>query len=222
MRDDAAALHLDGLVIETLDSRRLTLDGRVWAGQVVAVAVPADDGAEIARVVAGLDERRVGGSVRVQGHDVTDRRPNDRGIGYVPAGGGLLPHLTVRENLEYGLTRRPDATADMVETRVKAAAEHFDLTLVLHARPHHATDDERMRAAIARAAVGYPAALVVDMGDRNAGGDADRVAALCDVLHGAALPRARAMAVLTCSTNPVVHDAADALVAPRVTPGDGV
>jgi ABC-type thiamine transport system ATPase subunit len=218
MRVDAAALHLDELVIETFDGGRLMLDMTARAGQIVAVDAHADDGAEIARVVAGLNERHLGGSVRVQGNDVTDRRPNDRGIGYVPAGCGLLPHLTVRQNLEYGLVRRPDATADMVETRVKAAAEHFDLTLVLHARPHHATEEARLRAAIARAAVGHPAALVIDMGDGGAGGDSYGTAGLCELLRNASLPRARAMAVLICSTSSAVHAGADMSVAPVVKP----
>jgi ABC-type thiamine transport system ATPase subunit len=222
MTDDPPALHLDRLVIGTRAGRSLTLDGTVCAGQVVAVPARPDDGAEIARVVAGLDERRLSGSVRVQGSEVTDRQPFDRAVGYVPAGGGLLPHLTVRQNLEYGLVRRPDATADMVESRVKVAAEHLDLTLVLHARPHQASEEARLRAAIARAAVGYPAVLVIDLGDRDrgAGEDADRTAALCDVLRNASLPRARLMAVLACSMSPVVHDRADALVAPVVTGSD--
>jgi ABC-type thiamine transport system ATPase subunit len=89
-----AALRLDQLVFPTA-AGPLRLSVEVAADELVGVVAGAEAGRALCRVLVGL-ARPVSGGIEVHGDDVTGEPPARRHIGYLPAGGGLLPHLTVR------------------------------------------------------------------------------------------------------------------------------
>jgi ABC-type sulfate/molybdate transport systems ATPase subunit len=144
----------------------------------VLTAVDADEASAtaLARAVAGL-VRPLSGRVLVDTEDVTDKRPGDRRIGYVPAGGALLPHLTVRQNIEYLVWHR-ETVHDLVRSWEAGLVHHLELGPVLDLRPHEITPQQRMRAAIARAAISSPEVLIFDLPDTGAAGP------LRDLLEG--------------------------------------
>ena len=85
-------------------------------------------------------------------------RRGNRQIGYVPRGGALLPHLTVRQNIEY-LVWRQESVREIVRGWAATLIYQLELGPVLEQRPHEITAQQRMRGALARAVVSMPEAL---------------------------------------------------------------
>lgn len=142
-------LELDALTWETrglrgLSPDPLTLDpGRT---AVVVAGGPAEADA-FTDVLLGL-EMPVGGRIQVEGEEVTMRLPTEREIGLVPAGAGLLPHLTVERNL--ALAARDDLAPSFVRGRIAFMARRLDIQGFLRSRPHELAHDERLSVALAR------------------------------------------------------------------------
>ncbi|MBI5709143.1 MAG: ATP-binding cassette domain-containing protein [Candidatus Eisenbacteria bacterium] len=86
-----------------------------------------------------------GGRVLARGHDLTGRPPEDRGIGYAPQDDLLFPHLTVRENLGFGMWRGVRAA------EVAAAAEGLEIAHLLGRRTATLSGGEGQRVAVGRA-----------------------------------------------------------------------
>ena len=101
------------------------------------------------------------GTVRIDGREVTDLPPGERGIGYVPQDGALFPTLTVREQIAFGLRMRGVA-ADEIATRVLEAAEGVGVSALLDRLPTGLSGGERQRVALARALVVKPSVLLLD------------------------------------------------------------
>ncbi|GIH14118.1 ATP-binding cassette domain-containing protein [Rugosimonospora africana] len=172
-----------------------------------AVEAPARTGRAVSRVVAGLATPR-SGQVWVGGRDVTQLPPARRQIGYVPAGGALLPHLTVRRNIEYGLRRRElvhDVSRDWVETVI----ERLELRATLDLRPHHLSEAQRLRVALARAAACLPEVLMLDL-PTQAGAEG-----LSDLVPLVSPRDAPGVSVLVCSADPGVLDGIPLRVRPE-------
>lgn len=124
-------------------------------------------GAALLRAVAGVRSRRRPGvsvgQVLVDGRDVDHEAAHERRIGYVPAGGGLLPHLTVGENIRRGAGRDELATR-AAEDRARELAHRLDLTAALTLLPHELLAyEEHLRVALARAAMQEPVVRVVHL-----------------------------------------------------------
>jgi len=124
------------------------------------VIADAETGTALARVVAGLASP-VAGQVLVGDRDVTALPPGRRQIGYVPRGGALLPHLTVRQNIEY-LVWRQESVHKIVRGWAAELIYNLELGPVLEQRPHEITAQQRMRGALARAVVSLPEVLVLE------------------------------------------------------------
>jgi ABC-type sugar transport system ATPase subunit len=138
---------------------RVSLD--VPAGSVTAVTgSPGFGGTTLARVVAGLIVPS-SGQVLIAGRDVSAVPAARRPVAFVPAGGGLLPHLTATENIVYGLRLRNEASV-LIRTRVADVVERLELGSSLDLRPHELSPGQRLRTALARAAVRLRPLLVVD------------------------------------------------------------
>ena len=112
------------------------------------------------KIVAGL-EAADGGTVRLDGRDVTALPPQRRGIVYLYQEPLLFPHLDVRENVGFGLKlrRRP---AGEVAQHVGAMLESLDLTAHAAKRPHQLSGGQRQRVAFGRAIIVNPALLLLD------------------------------------------------------------
>jgi multiple sugar transport system ATP-binding protein len=137
----------------------LSLDA--GAGELLAVLGPSGSGKSTAlRVVAGL-ETPDAGRVLVGGRDVTGVAPARRDVAMVFQSFALFPHLTVRENIGFGLAARRTPAAER-EQRVREAAQVLDLEDLLGRRPHALSGGERQRVALARALAGRPRVLLMD------------------------------------------------------------
>ncbi len=155
------SLRLEGVRVEGAGRTVLgPLSFTVSTGETVVVAGKSGfGGTTLARVVAGTVHPDTG-QVYVGGQDVTEVEPAQRHtVGYLPAGGGLLPHLDIESNIRYGLRLRGNS-----EERVSSVVGALDLKPSLGLRPHELSPGGRFRAAIARIAVrdSTPELWVVD------------------------------------------------------------
>jgi ABC-type Fe3+/spermidine/putrescine transport system ATPase subunit len=124
----------------------------VSRGAYLCLAGPTGAGKTILlECIAGL-HRPDRGRIRLQGRDVTELPPEARGIGYVPQDYALFPHMTVFENIAYGLRER-GASQEVVARRVREAAETMQIAPLLGRGILHLSGGERQRTAFARALV---------------------------------------------------------------------
>jgi ABC-type Fe3+/spermidine/putrescine transport system ATPase subunit len=126
-----------------------------------AIAVLGASGAgktTLLRAIAGFLPTRRGRVLR-DGVDVTDWPPEERSLGYVPQGLGLLPHRTVEGNVRYPmeLRGRPD-----VVPRTRELLERFRLGPLSRRRPAQLSGGEQQRVALARTLAADPALIVWD------------------------------------------------------------
>jgi len=112
------------------------------------------------RMVAGLEEIS-GGTISIGGRVVNDLPPKDRDIAMVFQNYALYPHMTVRENLEFGLRIRKTAAA---ETRrlVAEAADILGIAHLLDRKPRELSGGQRQRVAVGRAIVRKPSVFLFD------------------------------------------------------------
>jgi multiple sugar transport system ATP-binding protein len=114
----------------------------------------------VLRMIAGLEEI-TSGEVRVGGRRVNDLAPKDRDIAMVFQSYALYPHMTVRQNLEFGLKMRkiPKAERDKL---VEEAAQILDIAHLLDRKPKQLSGGQRQRVAVGRAIVRKPAVFLFD------------------------------------------------------------
>ncbi len=112
------------------------------------------------RMIAGLEEIS-SGEVRIDGARVNELPPKDRDIGMVFQSYALYPHMTVRENLAFGLTLRK-VDAPTIRERVAEAAKMLELEHLLDRRPKDLSGGQRQRVAIGRAIVRRPRVFLFD------------------------------------------------------------
>src|SRR5258706_4240643 len=112
------------------------------------------------RMIAGLEEVSAG-EILIGGDVVNDVPPKDRDIAMVFQNYALYPHMTVFENMSFGLRlrRRPKAE---IRTRVEHAAKILDITELLDRRPKQLSGGQRQRGAMGRAIVRNPKVFLFD------------------------------------------------------------
>ncbi len=152
---DAVTVAYRGQVV--LDS--LTLD--VQRGEIVALIGPSGSGKTTAlRAVAGFLRPR-SGRVHIDGRDVTDLPPYERGIGLVVQHYALFPHQRVRDNVAFGLRARKAPRA-LVEERVPACLRLVGMAEYADRFPRELSGGQQQRVAIARALAVEPRVLLLD------------------------------------------------------------
>src|SRR5690349_10861048 len=130
-------------------------------GEFLAILGPSGCGkSSLLRLVAGL-EAPTSGSIALDGRDVTALEPKDRDIAMVFQGLALYPHMTVAENMAFGLMARK-TPAEETRRRVAEAAETLGLTRYLDKRPRELSGGERQRVALGRALVRRPKLYLFD------------------------------------------------------------
>jgi len=137
------------LDIAVADGEFLTLLGPSGCGKSTALAC-----------IAGL-EKPSAGSISFDGRDVTELAPHARNIALVFQDFALYPHMSVRENISFGL-RQQRLGRDVIGKQVDAAAEMLDLGPLLERRPAELSGGQRQRVAVGRAIVRNPAVLLMD------------------------------------------------------------
>jgi ABC-type sugar transport system ATPase subunit len=137
------------------------LDLHIPAGSFTVLVGPSGCGkSTLLRMVAGL-ESVSGGQILIGNRDVTHLEPAERGIAMVFQSYALYPHMTVAENIGFGLTiaKKPKAEID---TQVRKAAEILQLTHLLDRTPKALSGGQRQRVAIGRAIVRNPSVFLFD------------------------------------------------------------
>jgi multiple sugar transport system ATP-binding protein len=130
-------------------------------GEFLVLVGPSGCGkSTLLRMIAGLEEAS-SGRIAIGGRDVTDLSPRDRDIAMVFQTYALYPHMTVRENLGYGLkTRR--TPKDEIARRVGDVATMLGLDDLLKRRPAQLSGGQRQRVAMGRAIAREPQAFLLD------------------------------------------------------------
>lgn len=137
----------------------LTLD--VADGEFIVMVGPSGCGkSTLLRMVAGL-ERVSGGDIWIDNKRVTEMEPKDRGIAMVFQNYALYPHMSVEENMAWGLKIRGMGKEHIAE-RVKEAARILELGELLKRRPRELSGGQRQRVAMGRAIVRDPVVFLFD------------------------------------------------------------
>ena len=112
------------------------------------------------RMIAGF-EQPTSGSIHIGDRDVTSLRANERNIGFVFQNYAIFPHLSVFENVAYGL-RVQNKADDEIKRAVSEVLELVGLTGYAQQQPHQLSGGEQQRVALARAIVFKPRILLFD------------------------------------------------------------
>ena len=112
------------------------------------------------RMIAGLEEIS-GGEIRIGDRVVNDLPPKNRDIAMVFQNYALYPHMTIRENLEFGLKVRKTPPEE-VEKLVAEAAQILEISNLLDRKPKQLSGGQRQRVALGRAIVRKPAVFLFD------------------------------------------------------------
>src|SRR5260370_19935012 len=112
------------------------------------------------RMIAGLEEI-TDGEILIGGDVVNDLPPKDRDIAMVFQNYALYPHMTVFENMSFGLRLKKFPKAE-IKQRVDHAARILDITELLDRKPRQLSGGQRQRVALGRAIVRNPKAFLFD------------------------------------------------------------
>ena len=142
-------LAVNDLNLEIGDGEFMVLVGPSGCGKTTSL-----------RMIAGLEEI-TSGTLRIGDRVVNDVPPKDRDIAMVFQSYALYPHMTVRENLAFGLKLRKVPKPE-IERRVNEAAETIQLQKLLDRKPKELSGGQRQRVALGRAIVREPAVFLMD------------------------------------------------------------
>jgi multiple sugar transport system ATP-binding protein len=137
------------------------VDLEVRSGEFTVFVGPSGCGkSTLLRMIAGLEEV-TSGKMMIGGVDVTNAEPSKRGIAMVFQSYALYPHMTVAENIGFGLSLAGRPKAE-IEQKVRAAADSLQLTQLLDRKPKALSGGQRQRVAIGRAIVRDPKIFLFD------------------------------------------------------------
>jgi spermidine/putrescine transport system ATP-binding protein len=155
VRIDRVSKHFGDLVAV----RDLDLD--IGRGEFFTLLGPSGCGKTTTlRMVAGFEEPTVG-RLLIEGQDVAGLPSHRRPTNTVFQSYALFPHLSVRENVAFGLRRRKIAR-DEIQRRVAAELERVGLAAEINRRPNQLSGGQQQRVALARALVNLPKVLLLD------------------------------------------------------------
>jgi multiple sugar transport system ATP-binding protein len=138
---------------------RVTLD--VEDGEFLVLVGPSGSGkTTVLRMTAGLEEASAG-EIRIGSDVVNELRPRDRDIAMVFQNYALYPHMSVYDNMAFGLRLHKHGKAE-IGTRVRHAADMLGISELLNRKPAQLSGGQRQRVAMGRAIVREPAAFLMD------------------------------------------------------------
>jgi multiple sugar transport system ATP-binding protein len=137
------------------------LDLEIRDGEFMVLVGPSGCGkSTLLRMIAGLEEITAG-EMSIGGRDVTDLAPRSRDVAMVFQTYALYPHMTVRQNMGYGLKARRTPKEEIAR-RVADVADLLGLADLLERRPAQLSGGQRQRVAMGRAIVRQPQAFLLD------------------------------------------------------------
>nr|AGU11631.1 ABC transporter [uncultured organism] len=140
---------IKGISLDIADGEFLVLVGPSGCGK-----------STLLRMIAGL-ESITGGEISIGGRVVNQLEPSERDIAMVFQNYALYPHMTVRQNLAYGLKNRNTPLAE-IDRRIADAARALEIEPFLERKPRQLSGGQRQRVAMGRAIVREPAAFLFD------------------------------------------------------------
>lgn len=140
---------IDGIDLEIKDKEFLVLVGASGCGK-----------STILRMIAGLEDI-TSGEIFIDNRKVNKIPPKDRDIAFVFQSYALYPHMTVRENIAFGLKMRK-IRPEVIERKVFEAAEALNLEEYLDRKPKQLSGGQRQRVALGRAIVREPKVFLMD------------------------------------------------------------
>jgi multiple sugar transport system ATP-binding protein len=146
--DDVVAV--DDISLEINDGEFLVLVGPSGCGKSTTL-----------RMVAGL-ESVTDGEIELDGRRLTGRRPEGRDIAMVFQSYALYPHMTVEENMAFGLEESTNLSSEVIDEKVGTAAEMLNIQELLDRKPSELSGGQRQRVALGRAIVREPSAFLMD------------------------------------------------------------
>ena len=138
---------VDGIDLEVPEGSFFALLGPSGCGKTTTL-----------RMVAGLEEPTAG-SIEIGGNDISHLRPYQRPVNTVFQSYALFPHLTVFENIAFGLRRRK---AEGIDAKVHEMLELVDMKQLAHRKPTQLSGGQQQRIAVVRALVNRPKVLLLD------------------------------------------------------------
>jgi multiple sugar transport system ATP-binding protein len=142
-------IAVNDLCLDIPDEEFLVLVGPSGCGKTTSL-----------RMIAGLEEVTAG-TVKIGDRVVNDLAPKDRDVAMVFQSYALYPHMSVRDNLAFGLKLRKVPKPD-IERRVGEAAKMLELTALLDRKPKALSGGQRQRVALGRAIVREPQVFLMD------------------------------------------------------------
>jgi multiple sugar transport system ATP-binding protein len=131
-------------------------------GEFVALLGPSGSGkSTVLRMIAGLEDIS-SGEIQIGDRVINDVHPRDRGIAMVFQNYALYPHMTVRDNLSYGLKLTSDLSEEAIRERVENAAEMLGIEDHLEKKPAGLSGGQQQRVATGRAIVREPEVFLMD------------------------------------------------------------
>ncbi|MDR7030728.1 ABC transporter ATP-binding protein [Rhizobium rosettiformans] len=158
----SASIEIDNVTkrygaLTVLDDISLSIE----AGEFVVFLGPSGCGkSTLLRMIAGLEDV-TSGTISVSGSRVDTLPPGQRGVAMVFQSYALYPHMTVKQNMSFGL-ENIGMPRDEIEKRVLAAAETLEIGHLLDRKPQKLSGGQRQRVAIGRAIVKEPKAFLFD------------------------------------------------------------
>ncbi|MDM0044823.1 sn-glycerol-3-phosphate ABC transporter ATP-binding protein UgpC [Variovorax dokdonensis] len=138
------------------------VDLRIEPGEFCVFVGPSGCGkSTLLRLVAGLESPSAG-EVLIGERDVTELAPRERGVAMVFQSYALYPHMTVHENIAFGLETGRGLGRAQIDAKVREAADRLELTPLLKRLPRQLSGGQRQRVAIGRAIVREPSVFLFD------------------------------------------------------------
>ena len=147
---DGSIVAVDDLSISVNDGEFLVVVGPSGCGKSTTL-----------NCVAGL-ETPTAGKIQLAGEDITDQRPQDRDMAMVFQNYALYPHMSVRENLNFGLRMTGNQSKDDINTLVDDIAELLEIEELLDKKPKDLSGGQQQRVALGRAIVREPKLFLMD------------------------------------------------------------
>ncbi|GAA0302425.1 ABC transporter ATP-binding protein [Halarchaeum salinum] len=148
----------DGETIVAVDDASIDIDD----GEFLVLVGPSGCGKSTTlRMIAGL-ETITSGELRIGGRRVNEAKPRDRDIAMVFQSYALYPHMSVRENMSFGLEESTDLSDDEIDARVESATDTMGITDLLDRKPTELSGGQQQRVALGRAIVREPEVFLMD------------------------------------------------------------